>query len=307
MKVILAMQYLDTELRLSYTNPITHKSNISKANNRTSLRIILFKIYHIALLFLLSIYGDKNRKIYLSISRNSDLEKILENDLQSTGVQILSNPRSLNEVLKMRQNPAIMNIAESSLALHTIHLKIKKKGLLKFLADERNIKKLDLIIKDRVILTQSILTRLNVSSLILQNEHCFHEKIVCMAAKRLNIKVIIVAHGYITCNALVTIAPISADFLFVWTHEQKLFVTSRYSVGKHKVLYEGWPFNTLSLQERSDEKYLLIVLTELEDILTEQQFKLTIKTIERLSLSNEKVRVRLHPTNVKNHRNGLQL
>lgn len=86
-----------------------------------------------------------------------------------------------------------------------------KKAMLDF---ERNLdKEIDKVV--------SMMSRLRIRSVVLSGDSSPHDAVFVGAAKRLNVPSVVLSHGYVNSKYLLSIAPITADKIVVWTRMQK--------------------------------------------------------------------------------------
>jgi hypothetical protein len=145
---------------------------------------------------------------------------------------------------------------------------------------------------------QNAMKLIGIEGLILQNEHTFEEKIIVRAAKNLNIPIVTIAHGYVQQRELIPYAPFVADQLVLWTKSQKDFFDKFDCNFSRKTLYLGWPFSPLHINQGIHKK-TLIVLTDIDNDCTEEEFGLTLDFIDNYLKKCRRTEIRLHPASTK--------
>lgn len=235
-------------------------------------------------------------RFFVSISRQSDLEqKIIETALDSDKL-VLRNPRSLREALNPFKYIPLTDIAKVSFKNFKIFTRLEEKGLINFLYCDDDMASLESAIASSIERTKKVLVSYGVSKVVMQNEHSPFEKIILLACRELNIKVIVIAHGFIQDHYLITIAPIRADALVVWSLDE-LKLLSRFlpKCEREKLRYFGWPFPLIQRKNIID-RYPLFILTDV-NFLSDKEFDETVKFIHSLQESFANLRIRPHPAN----------
>ena len=297
----LSRYYLDTELRVMYTNPLLQKYNFQRYNYSQYFKIFFFKIYYLVLSVFLQFHkkNSKKSKVFLSVNRHRDLQSLLKYSLSQLGIEVIQNAPSKISLLTFQRYLALGHIAANSYMLQGIHMKMKRKGLPKFLSQYKNIQKLEVALQKQIKFTESFLINLKIERLIIQNEHCFHEKILMAAAKNVVVPVIVIAHGYVQCSALAAIAPIEANYLIVWTEAQKNYIENQSNEFLGKVKFFGWPFERITSSSSTKHISPLIILTDVDDVLTDYQFERTLNFLDGFTKRCKTARIRLHPTTIR--------
>jgi hypothetical protein len=304
----LAFYYLETELRLS----LSARKLAQKRNNNIFIRshsiikIYLTEIYIWLYFTLIFIFKSGHKKIFLNINRHNDLSYELEKYAISAGFQPIRSPKSFFALTKVLKCCPLGRIATNNLLLRKLHIKIAQIGLIDSLVDKNFMETLERVLLKQVNKVEKILVGSNIKGLVLQNEHCFHEKIIMQAAKKLKIDTVTVAHGYIQEPSLITIAPIRAKCTLVWTASQKNFIKKQDEKLSNKILYCGWPFKPIK-KENSNVTSTLIILTDVDGNLNDDQFKRTLYFLKKYIHKNKLTKIRLHPSSIKSMSDRVKL
>lgn len=296
----LSFYYLETELRLNLAGQhVAQERNIKNIINKYSIfRIFISKIYFLVHFFKLLAERKKRQSIYIALTRHRDLAKKLKECVNNENYIMLDNTKSYGRLMSFHNVSPLGRLALSSLSLRKLHKAIYERGLISVLNSTDFMQEMERVLNAQVQHVESYMRLNAISGLILQNEHTFEEKIIVKAANQLNIPIITVAHGYIHEADLITIAPFTANYMLLWTKSQKDFLDSYDIEFSNRTLFLGWPFHPLT-KKIEMKPTVLIILTDVDNSLSEEQYLLTVEFLDQYIRSVENCRIRLHPTSIE--------
>ncbi|MDA9671045.1 hypothetical protein N9T57_02780 [Paracoccaceae bacterium] len=298
-KYPLSYYYLETEIRLSLAGDhFALEQNLKKYSKISILKILLLTVWKIALtsIKLPYCYADK-KTAYLNISRHLQLQKRLNKGFRQKGIEVLSHPLKYLKMFNTRNYVPLGPIVSSSFDLRSLHRHIAMIGLYDFLASEKELKKLEKVLHKRVRVMSRFMKLLRIKYLILQNEHSPHEKILTLAAAEIKAKIIVIAHGYFQkSGSLVTVAPIRAEELIVWTPSQREMLLKETGYNEKKISYYGWPFEVSEPICKLPNFSPLFILSDIDNDFDEKEFELTVEVLKKFAAAHSKFRIRPHPS-----------
>ena len=298
-KYPLSYYYLETEIRLILNgDSFASEQNQKKYSETSILTIFLLAGYKMVLgtIKLLSGHAGK-RSVYLNIARHPELQKKLNKELSERGIKVLGHPPKYLKLFKINKYVPLGPVVNSNFKLQNLHRLIRRGGLPDFLASDKNLEKLEKVLEKHVQSISALLSILGIKYLILQNEHCPHEKILILAGEQIGTKIFIVAHGYFKkSSALVTVAPIRAEELIVWTALQREMLLKETGCNEQKVSFYGWPFETFQWNSKLPDMNPLFILGDIDNDFDQKQFELMIEILKKLIVVHPRLRIRPHPS-----------
>lgn len=298
-KYPLSYYYLETEIRLYLKEEsFGLRQHLKTYSEISILRILLLKGYQMVLCIFKLFSGHVSQRIaYLNIARHPQLQKKLNKGLRQCGVEVLEHPPKYLKMFLINKYVPLGVIVNSTFELRNLRRRISRGGLHGFIASDKNLKKLEIVLDARVKSVAALLVQLRIKYLILQNEHCPHEKILILAAERIEAKTIIMAHGYFhAVSALVTVAPIRADELIVWTASQLEMLLKETGCNKKKISYYGWPFETIHWNNNLPDMNPLFILSDIDNDFDEKKFLITIEILTKFVALYPGLCIRPHPS-----------
>ena len=299
-KYPLSYYYLETEIRLYLTGDRFALGQHLKIYSEISIfRIVLLAGYKMVLYIIALLSGQVSKRIiYLNIARHPELQEKLNTELKQGGLEVLEHPPKYLKMVQMKKYVPLGPIVNHTFKLRNLRRLIRRIGLLDFLASDKNLNKLENVLDKRIKNIAALLFHLKIKYLILQNEHCPHEKILILAAERIEAKTIIMAHGYFQkSGALVTVAPIRADELIVWTASQlEMLLKETDASDYQKVSYYGWPYESFQWNSKRPDMSPLFILSDIDNDFDEKKFKLTVEILTKFVAAHPGVRIRPHPS-----------
>ena len=298
-KYPLSYYYLETEIRLSLAGDhFALEQNLKKYSKVSILKILLLKVWQKALILLKLPYYFVNKKTaYLNISRHLQLQKRLYKGFRQEGIEVLSHPPKYLKMFNTEKYVPLGPIVTSTFELRSLHRRIAMVGLYDFLASEKEIKRLENVLHKRVKNISIFLKLLRIKYLILQNEHSPYEKILILAATRIGAKIIVIAHGYFQkASSLVTVAPIRAEELIVWTPSQREMLLGETGYNEKKISYYGWPFEVSEQIYKLPDFRPLFILSDIDNDFDEKEFELTVEVLTKFAVANPEFCIRPHPS-----------
>ena len=298
-KYPLSYYYLETEIRLSLAGDhFALEQNLKKYSKVSIPKILLLKAWHKALVLLKLPYYFVNKKTaYLNISRHLQLQKRLNKGFRQEGIEVLSHPPQYFKMFNSGKYVPLGPIVTSTFELRSLHRRIAMVGLYDFLASEKDIERLENVLHERVKNISIFLKLLRIKYLILQNEHSPSEKILTLAAAQIEAKIIVIAHGYFQkASSLVTVAPIRAEELIVWTPSQREMLLKETGYNGQKVSYYGWPFEACERSYELPNLRPLFILTDIDNDLDQKEFDFTVEILTKFVAFHPESRIRPHPS-----------
>lgn len=235
-------------------------------------------------------FFNRRRTVFLSLTRFDFASNLIKSKLDSKGFRVIKGGR----YLRIPATSSFLNYIK----LVFLFKKLKKIGLNNAL-NTKFLKVLDQVVAKDVSYVSKKLSKVGIEFIFMQNDSSPLDRLICKAANKVNCKVIVLAHGYIQCPSLITIAPIFSDRLCVWTEHQKdCLVKVLTGDNRKKVKYLGSFLGHSAIISKLDEKNSLIVLEPLpKDTESRNRFVdiLTcyLKSIQDAGFS---IIIRPHPT-----------
>lgn len=294
----LSFYYLETEIRLLLSDDeIAQKRNLKEYCNMSSFRVFFVTCYRVFISIFYNIFSQKTPAIYITVPRLTELQKKLAIVFKEKHLRVYQNSSRYYNLLKINEYLPLGALCSNSFGLKNIHWRMYRSGLIKFISSDRNLKKLEKSLNEQVDVVASLLTKLNIKNLILQNEHCPHEKILVMAAEKNKIDFFVVAHGYIQkSSGLVTIAPIRAKELIVWTELQRELLLKETNYCPERIRFYGWPYKISEKVKYIEQKEPLFILSDIDNDFNETEFILTVTVITKLLEKFPNLMIRPHPS-----------
>lgn len=182
-----------------------------------------------------------------------------------------------------------------------------------FSLTENYLKKVDRLVKKDVAKLAVFLEKLGVERVIVEGDSTASSRVLCEATKMAGAKYLVVAHGYVQDPNLISIAPIYADKIFMWTYNQRLSLQKAVTTEsqKSKVLFKGTPLN---IKEKSDceekkKERFLFALEPLPKVEEEniKFVKIVANYAKKVSSHGGDPVFRLHPKDRKNEEEFLKM
>lgn len=286
------------------------------ANNATQLiidygRISVFKIfYRVYFRFILLLrYKFPIHKQFGCYVYNIDrFPGLYENFLNSKTILIIHKPSSILSYFSFNKID-LHSIVSSNLKIIKFYRSIHRYNIDSLLEQKEVMNYLNEIVIKEIELASDVLRRYKISSLIASSDDDPFMRILCSASKFSSTEVNIIAHGYIGHPSLLTIAPVYADRLFVWTQIQKNdLIRDLDKDNANKIYYEGSPLVLNNKHDALKSHTVLFALGCLPvDEFEKQNAILIIEKYLSIILNfNLKVEIRFHPQDDSNYLNFIQ-
>lgn len=297
-KYPLSFYYLEDELRLLLNDEnYILEQNLKRYADQSTLKLLLLEIL-LKIYIALSKCGIliKKKRVFLSIARHPQLAKKLLTEINKVGLSSLENPRNYVNAYKLNKYFPLGSLATCNFELLKIHGVIQSEGLPFFINSDTHLCRLERVLAYQVCKTKDLLLLLGINYMILQNEHCPHEKLLLLAGEKLGVKTFVVAHGYLQkSGALITVAPIYAHKLIVWTEAQRKMILQETMCHENKVAYFGWPFEKIKRKYKPMMISPLFVLTDLDNDIDLETFEVTMKILSKFVAKYPNAQIRPHP------------
>lgn len=119
---------------------------------------------------------------------------------------------------------------------------VRRIGLSQIEAYPALLEKLEQICRDEVVWISRQLSSCRVGRIVLMEDSSSIAQLLCIAAQTIGVPATVIAHGYIQDPKLISICPINADKLLVWTEEQEKALTAVLSPEQaSRVEFVGFP------------------------------------------------------------------
>jgi len=296
----LAFELLECQLRLLRTN---HLSPLKHNLLRYSQPGISKSIYYVFISFYLFVlklipYQIFHRPAsYISLGRFRDLASLIQLELNEKNYKIICdiNKKQLFQNF-MSSRISFLPAVFCSFKMTRIFKTISKKGLEQSIEDRQLMDELEREALKLIERAKSLIYILNLQIIIADNEWKPDQKILLHAAKKVGCKYFVLAHGFVAQNELVTICPVNADALIVWTKDQQKFISSCLNkMESGKVKYFGWPFSIKRYETRNSIRPLFILTDLHSEMINPSMLDPTIQAFEILKKEYPKIILRPHP------------
>ncbi len=172
--------------------------------------------------------------------------------------------------------------------------RVQSVGWKAFLDDEIFCSRMERNLEKNILSLGKSLRHYNLKFILSQEEFPPSSRILAEACRRANIDYFVLAHGYIQDPLLVSIAPILAKKLFVWTSQQKELLI-KLDVPADRVDYLGNPSIFEDLGKPQSMNTAVICWHPLGAVNSVEEEIGDILTVSRQLSKNFKVIIRLHP------------
>ncbi len=166
------------------------------------------------------------------------------------------------------------------------------------------------LVKKEIVSLSLLMQKFGLKKIICQGDQTATSRVVREAARRVGVKYIVIAHGYVKNSHLAGYGPIYADRLYVWSQKQMNFVKELLyeSDQKKKVFYAGSPLPCESdickeklPTKRSGIPTCLIAMSPLPtDLIQRDTYVSVFKSyMEKMSQMEYEIIVRPHPKDAR--------
>lgn len=296
-KYPLTMGLLDLSVRCLHT---TKKEYDKAVNAHCSFSLALY-IYRLFLSVATRVLPKRSsRQVYYSLPgfdfAESCIAKYCEDKKISHKSRFrISRFQKLTDIILCRR--PIFNFVLSSPSVAKFYRKLRRFDLDCMLNRVDLMTEMEGHIKCEISLVARVLDFYNITHLITLGDSD-KDTVVAAAAGHLKIPYSVLAHGYIVNHQLLSIAPIRAAFLIVWSRQQMSDLKHVLSASDaEKVRFIGFPkvFEPSSTS-LGDKKIALLILSATKDFQADERFISLLNsifaTISRFGLT---AMVRLHP------------
>jgi len=263
----------------------------------------IYKILLLLVSFISVPFSQK--KIYISLTRHKHLTNLI---FSSLGQKHVIDAANINKNLNFRSflyKIFLHRWVGCGIAQYLTNLSLltKNKNSL-FVYIIRVIS--EIFLRYEVFYYAIIIRVMSINVLCLSGSNVYSSKILTLAAKKANIDVVTVAHGYIYGGNLVSIFPAEEDFVYVYTVQQKRYIGK--FINNHereKIRVLGWPFSNKDVALRPMSVNNGRVLYIASDFFIrggdyyEKLRKKSLQAILHLSTMYDSVDILLHPSERK--------
>ena len=256
----------------------------SEFSKRKFLVRSLQKLY---LFCLFSFY--KKSSVLVNLPKFSDVSKVIEDSFLSNNWRYLQTSSVTNYFCA-----AVCTGNRELSALFKKYLVTNGDNIL----NEVLLLKLNSAVKKEVVHFSQLFIRLKIKFLFVQGDSSPSERVICEAAKLAKCRVIVLAHGYVQSPSLITIAPVYADQLCVWTEQQREDLKSVVeNASAIKIRYCGSLFLKRDRKLNSSRLSALIALEVLPVERESQKRYMNVLTnyLEAMREKSFAVKIRPHP------------
>lgn len=188
----------------------------------------------------------------------------------------------------------------SKIRFNRFYYRAYRVGVGEVIRDEDYMSYIDGLVRDEVSSCSILLTRLGYRLLILETDSSPYSRVLCEAARMSNTRVVVIAHGYIQDPQLISIAPIHADYLYVWSMSQKSGLQSALPMSERaKVRYDGSPVHISGIKSTKETSYktCLIAIEPVSSLKKkfEEWNAILIRALKALNALDYRCLVRVHP------------
>jgi hypothetical protein len=290
----------DKEIRLKISNVNFSKEwQYSNGTSKFFALIIYNIIFYLKQIFL----QKKEKSIYLNMQKFNQLERNIYEYSKDKGWNIIKERISLRPIFKqdsMFEDSIFLRLIDQTFINNVIY-KIHDNKL-ESIQKKINLNSVENKLKVLIEKTRNYLLKRNVKLIIASGDSSVSSKILLSAAKLEKIPYYVICHGYIQSSELITIAPIYADKLFVWSQKQKKklekVLLESHDKSLTKIQFCGYPGDIIDNQKKSNEKKLLIVLEIVNDLKSFDNIKVLTKFFKKFEAFG--VTYRCHPADVLN-------
>ena len=189
--------------------------------------------------------ASKRGSVIFDLPRFSDARQAIADEVVRRGDFPLENIpvriRNFLDIARIKKIPLI-SIALESWRVKLLLRKISSIGILSALNESHLMGELNEAVLVEVEFLRIILKKLKVKTVFLTQDNFSKERVICYAASCEKIRTAVIAHGYVQAPHLISICPIRADNLVVWTEEQLDWIGKRCSSeDKRKLVFWGFP------------------------------------------------------------------
>jgi hypothetical protein len=281
------------------------KADISNSKNADQLilnygDISFFKfLYRLYIKFILSFkISNKNPSCYIyNLDR---FPSILQKFNNNKRIELTKKPKSILEYISINTID-IHKLLSSNYKIIKFYRKLSKSDVSNILEDEEYMRLLNKVVINETTFMLNILNKYNICTIVSSNDDDPYMRILCNASNLAKSDVNIIAHGYIGHKSLLSIAPIYADRLFVWTKKQKNDLINYLDENNaNKIKYQGSPLLiTDNKPNNIHSNRVLFALGYLTDLDTKNSdtFLLIDKYVTILLNYNFDIEIRFHPQN----------
>jgi len=284
------------------------KADVSNSKNANQLILNYADISYFKFLYRLYIkiiltfkISNKNPSCYIyNIDRFPGLLQKFNNNKQ---IELIKKPKSILEYFSVNTID-IHKLLTSNYNIIKFYRKVSKNGVMSIFEDEEYMNFLNNVVENETKFILKILNKYNICTIVSSNDDDPYMRILCNASTLAKSSVNIVAHGYIGHKSLLSIAPIYADSLFVWTKKQQSdLINNLDEINANKIKYQGSPLLITDTKPKIIHSnrvlFALGYLTEL-DTKNSDTLLLIDKYISILLNYNFEIEIRFHPQNELN-------
>jgi hypothetical protein len=183
--------------------------------------------------------------------------------------------------------------------------KCRISGFSKTLDSPSLLEELNITLRRQASSIADTLKKTGVRIIITTSDSSAASRLFCKAAQDSGAKTVVISHGYITDDWLLTICPIQADKLLVWTTSQERELKRVLSSEqKNKIVYLGFP-RTLpprkSPETDAQHKHALLLLGYIGSEIETPHTRLNILSfLHAVTESQGVTKLRIHPKDLEN-------
>jgi hypothetical protein len=172
--------------------------------------------------------------------------------------------------------------------------------------DENELKilaKADSAIRKHIIKLTKNFNDNNIKVILATGSTSFATSTFCTVCKNLDIKFIVIAHGFIGNRYLMTVAPIHSTYFIVWSKSQLEEISHCLDEReRNKLIYLGYPGKRILPSKRVKKNKILFAITTLSKIKERKRTLEALNYLIRKLKSNYECVIRLHPKDFNKHK-----
>lgn len=268
------------------------KQNIKAVGNKSFHRKLAYRLYELMLYMMPKFLAGPNEKVFTDLSRFPDVLEEMNTISKENSLNVLERSKILS--LALRGGDVSRLISHNPVIL-TVFKEIDSLGVESFLCHHELLSRHERDLEKLFEKVKRFLIDLKIKFIVSDGDSTYYSRLLCEAAKSVSCRYIVVCHGYIQDPNLISIAPVSADILYVWSESQRDLVNKLTDFTfEKKIKVLGYPFRKSPIIEVKNNNVLFVSepFSQMEYHNEPNWFDMIVDSLKNLGL---RVRVRLHP------------
>ncbi|WJY21193.1 hypothetical protein QTA57_15655 [Fontisubflavum oceani] len=160
-------------------------------------------------------------QLYVNLPGFHDVARSLKESLSDNpGLACFSDRR----IARFRANQVLHKLCTAGQAYPKVMRQIAAVGAAKAVTDRDLMAQLDQSFSRNYDRLKQFIISQNIRAFVAAGDMKPHERLICHAAQELGRPYLVLAHGYVSDPGLVSVAPIRADALVLWTEQQRSLI-----------------------------------------------------------------------------------